>query len=83
MCAVFGLLDFEGKLTPSERLMIFKALGKTAEVRGTDATGVAYVQNGSIQIQKAPKPAHKMRFASLQGQVFTSVFYVAVLQFEA
>ena len=62
MCAVFGLLDFEGKLTPSERLMIFKALGKTAEVRGTDATGVAYVQNGSIQIQKAPKPAHKMRW---------------------
>lgn len=62
MCAVFGLLDFEGKLTSSERLMIFKALGKAAETRGTDATGVAYVQNSSIQIQKAPRPAHKMRW---------------------
>ena len=62
MCAVFGLLDFEGKLTPSERLMIFKALSKAAESRGTDATGVAYVQNHSIQIQKAPRPAHKMRW---------------------
>ena len=62
MCAVFGLLDFEGKLTPSERLMIFKALGKAAEARGTDATGVAYVQNHSIQIQKAPRPAHRMKW---------------------
>ena len=62
MCAIFGLLDFEGNLTPSERLMIFKALGKAAEIRGTDATGVAYVQNGTIQIQKAPRPAHKMKW---------------------
>lgn len=62
MCAVFGLLDFKGKLSPAERLRIFKALGKAAEVRGTDATGVAYVQNGAIQIQKAPRPAHKMRW---------------------
>ena len=62
MCAVFGLLDFEGRLTASERLMIFKALGKAAESRGTDATGVAYVQNGTIQIQKAPRPAHKMKW---------------------
>ena len=62
MCAVFGLLDFKGKLSPAGRLRIFKALGKAAEVRGTDATGVAYVQNGAIQIQKAPRPAHKMRW---------------------
>lgn len=62
MCAVFGLLDFQGKLTPADRLRIVKALGKAAEVRGTDATGIAYVQNGTIQIQKAPRPAHKMRW---------------------
>lgn len=62
MCAIFGLLDFNGKLSPAERLRIFKALGVAAEVRGTDATGVAYVQNGAIQIQKAPRPAHKMRW---------------------
>ena len=62
MCAVFGLLDFKGKLTPTDRLRIIKALGKAAEVRGTDATGIAYVQNGFIQIQKAPRPAHKMRW---------------------
>ena len=62
MCAIFGLLDFNGKLPPAERLRMFKALGVAAEVRGTDASGVAYVQNGIIQIQKAPRPAHKMHW---------------------
>ena len=62
MCAVFGLLDFKGKLSAAGRLRMFKALGNAAEIRGTDATGVAYVQNGAIQIQKAPRPAHKVRW---------------------
>ena len=62
MCAIFGLLDFNGKLSPAERLRMFKALAVAAEVRGTDASGVAYVQNGTIQIQKAPRPAHKMHW---------------------
>lgn len=62
MCAIFGLLDFGGTLTAARRLQIFRALGNAAEVRGTDASGVACVQNGAIQIQKAPRPAHKMRW---------------------
>ena len=62
MCSVFGLLDFGDKLSPEERLRITKALGKAAEVRGTDASGIAYAKNGLIQIQKAPRPAHKMRW---------------------
>lgn len=62
MCAIFGLLDFEGNLTTAQRLQIFRTLGNAAEVRGTDASGVAYVWNGTIQIQKAPRPAHKMRW---------------------
>ena len=62
MCSVFGLLDFNGKLSPAERLRIIKALGVAAEIRGTDAAGIAYVQNGTIQIQKAPRPAHRMHW---------------------
>ena len=62
MCAVFGLLDFKGRLSSAERLRMFKALAVAAEVRGTDASGAAYVQNGTIQIQKAPRPAHKMHW---------------------
>ena len=62
MCAVFGLLDFEGGLTPSQRLAIWKVLSTAAEVRGTDATGVAYGLDHSIQLQKAPRPAHRMKW---------------------
>ena len=62
MCAIFGLLDYGGRLTPKERLDIVRALGKAAEVRGADASGIAYVQNGAIHIQKAPRPAHRMRW---------------------
>lgn len=62
MCAVFGLLDFKGTLTSVERTRIIRALGKAAEIRGTDATGIAFVQGNGIQIQKAPKPAHLMRY---------------------
>ena len=62
MCAIFGLLDFQGKLTPAQRRIIFRELANAAQIRGTDASGVAYVQNGAVQIQKAPRPAHKMRW---------------------
>lgn len=62
MCAIFGLLDYKCKLTVAQRLQIIKVLGTAAEVRGTDATGIAFFQRKRLCIQKAPKPAHKMRF---------------------
>ncbi len=61
MCAIFGVLDYQGKLTPVQRLALFRELADAAQVRGTDASGVAYVHNGSVQIQKAPRSACKMR----------------------
>jgi len=62
MCAIFGLLDYKGELTAAHRLQIIKVLGTAAEVRGTDATGIAFFQRKRLCIQKAPKPAHKMRY---------------------
>lgn len=62
MCAIFGVLDFKDRLNQSQRLAIFRELANAAQVRGTDASGVAYVQNGTIQIQKAPRPAHRMHW---------------------
>lgn len=62
MCSVFGLLDYQGRLTPAERLRIIRTLGNAAEIRGTDATGIAYVQGDGIHIQKAPRPAHLMHY---------------------
>lgn len=62
MCAIFGVLDFKGKLSPAQRRWLFQRLADAAEIRGIDASGVAYVWNESIRIQKAPRPAHKMRW---------------------
>ena len=62
MCAIFGLLDYKGGLTAAQRQRLVKALGTAAEVRGTDATGIAFFQRNRLCIQKAAKPAHKMRY---------------------
>ena len=61
MCAIFGVLDYKGNLTGVQRLRMVKALGTAAEVRGTDATGIAFFQRNQLCIQKAAKPAHKMK----------------------
>ena len=62
MCAIFGVLDYKGNLTGVQRLRMVKALGTAAEVRGTDATGIAFFQRNQLCIQKAAKPAHKMKY---------------------
>lgn len=56
------MLDYQGKLTPPQRIGLFRALADASQVRGTDASGVAFVHSGSVQIQKAPRPACKMRW---------------------
>lgn len=62
MCAIFGVLDFQGKLTSGQRTALFQVLADAAQIRGTDASGVAYIQNGMVRIQKAPRPACRMRW---------------------
>ena len=61
MCAIFGLLDFGFRLLHADRIKIIRALSVSAEVRGTDATGIAFVKDSAIGIQKAPRPAHRMK----------------------
>ena len=62
MCAIFGVLDYRGKLSAAQRLHMVRALGTAAEIRGTDATGIAFFQRDRLCIQKAPKAAHKMKY---------------------
>lgn len=62
MCAIFGVLDYRGALEASQRLHMVRELGRAAEVRGTDAAGIAFFQRDRLCIQKGPKPAHRMRF---------------------
>ena len=61
MCAVFGFLDYKGKVSNAILKKLIHYLSVAAEVRGTDATGIAYVRDGSIVTYKKPKPAHKVK----------------------
>lgn len=61
MCSVFGLIDHQNKLTTREKNCIINTLARGCEVRGTDATGIAYHFGGRLRIFKRPLPAHKLR----------------------
>ena len=61
MCAVFGFLDYKGKTSNAVLKKLIHYLSVAAEVRGTDATGIAYVRDGSNITYKKPKPAHKVK----------------------
>ena len=61
MCAVFGFLDYKGKISNAVLKKLIHYLSVAAEVRGTDATGIAYVRDGSMVTYKKPKPAHKVK----------------------
>ena len=61
MCAVFGFLDYKEKVSNAVLKKLIHYLSVAAEVRGTDATGIAYVRDGSNITYKKPKPAHKVK----------------------
>lgn len=62
MCSLFGLIDYKNCLTAKQKEKIIRNLAVECEVRGTDATGLAYVERGKIKIYKKPLPAHRMRY---------------------
>lgn len=61
MCSLFGLIDYDKRLTMKQKNRILNTLARECEVRGTDATGIAYNFGGRMRIYKRPLPAHKMR----------------------
>lgn len=62
MCALFGLNDYGNRFSAKQRTKIISILSEECEVRGTDATGIAYNSNGKLHIFKRAVPAHKMRY---------------------
>lgn len=62
MCCLFGLLDYGHTLTEKQTNHIISTLATECEVRGTDATGVAYNSGGKLCVYKRPFPAHRMKF---------------------
>ena len=56
MCSLFGLIDFDKRLTAKQKNRILNTLARECEVRGTDATGIAYNFGGRMRIYKRPLP---------------------------
>jgi len=62
MCCLYGIIDCNHVLSVKQKNRLISALATAAEVRGTDATGIAYNSGGKLRIYKRPIPAHFMRF---------------------
>ena len=67
MCSLFGIIDQQNKLTTREKNRILNTLARECEVRGTDATGIAYQFGGRLRIFKRPLPARKLRLRVPSG----------------
>ena len=67
MCALFGWLDYKGIIPYKTLKKLTQALANAAEERGTDASGISYVNDGKVTIFKRPKPAHKVHFHAPDG----------------
>ena len=63
MCAIFGLVNYRHLISKKHLKTLINRLAVASEVRGTDASGIAYVKNGKLVIYKRPLPAHKMHFS--------------------
>ena len=62
MYCLFGFYDYGGTLSAKQKNRIISALAISSEIRGTDATGIAYRTGTKLCIYKRPFPARWMRF---------------------
>ena len=62
MCALYGFINYGKILSKKELKKLVRNLSIASELRGTDASGVAYVRNGKIVIYKKPQPSHAVNF---------------------
>ena len=60
MCCLFGFYDYGHNLSAKQKSRLVSALSVAAEVRGTDATGIAYLANSHLSVYKRPLPAHRL-----------------------
>ena len=67
MCCLFGLLDYWNIFTAKDKNTILSVLSTECEVRGTDATGIAYNSNGRLSIYKRPQPAYRVLYNIPKG----------------
>lgn len=62
MCCLFGIIDTKNVLSAKQMSRVVNVLARACEVRGDDATGIAYNSGGKLCTYKRPLPARKMKF---------------------
>lgn len=62
MCSLFGIIDYSNALSRYKLNTLLKELSKECEVRGTDASGIAYNNFDRLSIYKRPLSASRMNF---------------------
>lgn len=62
MCCLFGIIDYGRSFSGRQLSKMLSTLATECEARGTDATGISYVDHGHICMYKRPIPAHRMKF---------------------
>lgn len=62
MCGLFGFSDYEEAMTPKQRQKLLHVLAEESEVRGTDASGIAYCSNGRVHAYKRPVAGGRLWF---------------------
>ena len=67
MCSLFGIIDYGNVLTACEKNKILAVLSRECEIRGTDATGIAYNFRNRIHVHKRPVAARRMHFRIPSG----------------
>lgn len=67
MCALFGYLSYKNIVPYKVLKKLTQALANAAEERGTDASGISYIQGDKVVVYKRPKPAHKLHFNPPDG----------------
>ena len=59
MCAIFGFVNLRHRAPKKTLKRFFRNLAVACEARGTDATGISYVENGKLVIKKSAMAARK------------------------
>ena len=60
MCCLFGFIDYNNSLSSKQKNKVLSVLSRECEVRGTDATGIAFNDSEGLRIYKKALPAHKL-----------------------
>lgn len=70
MCAIFGFVNYRRSLSRSEMKELINRLSVESEVRGKDATGIAYVKHDELKVFKRAKTCSQGKALCARGHSY-------------